>query len=678
MSGPDGGAPAPRGGGHPGEGGEIRERGEGARETEPVLDPCRVGEVLATAGGEFDPEFVEPGLGEPAERHRAPGPVLGKPPTGPGSRESGPTAGDPGPPVAPEPRPQEPEGRAVAPRRITLTRWRPYRESRAVVRDFLQRLSPFPYLAASMVAICVVLYGMMLVLGYDAGLLVPAAVGLEIPPLFGAVMGERVFASNGPAEWWRLVTGAFLHGSLLHLGINMAMLMMLGRIFENLFGSPRFLVLLVASILSASALSAWVRPDAISMGASGAVMGLVGAGISFGRRHRRRIPEALHPFFGTNLVVYAALVFGLGLLPGLPIDHWGHFGGFVGGALCGALLRPVVLEPEGAPARWGTLAVPFGLSVLVLLGAAANVAPRIAGASEHVVAPHIAAAMKAVDSGDLDKARKEVDLALEKAPEDPLVLMQAAELYSVAGESQEAVELYTRLSRVIPPERWRAPMRNNFGWSLFMGRPEDRAAVAQGLALVAQDLAEDPKQPTYLNSLAYGQWLAGQYLEAFQTIERTMEIGGVSQRSSDIYIYVMARAGIGDLAGAREVFAQARAVWPEGTLAEEARRVVEERWFPAGPPLERETPGVTPLIRDPVPATMLAKAARERKEPAPPANAPVVPPPIEPALPPPPPGGPAADAGRGEPAESAWTPPKAEWAEGAGAEERTGAGNVEQ
>ncbi|MCK6526336.1 rhomboid family intramembrane serine protease [Myxococcota bacterium] len=477
-------------------------------------------------------------------------------------------------------------------------------------------------------------------------------------------MGERVFASGGPAEWWRLVTGAFLHGSLLHLGINMAMLMMLGRIFENVFGSPRFLVLLVASILCASALSAWVHPDAISMGASGAVMGLVGAGISFGRRHRRRIPEALHPFFGTNLVVYAALVFGLGLLPGLPIDHWGHFGGFVGGALCGALLRPVVLEPEGAPARWGTLAVPFGLSVLALLAAAANVAPRIAGASEHVVAPHIAAAMEAVGSGDLDRARKEVDLALAKAPEDPLVLMQAAELYSAAGDAPGAVELYTRLSRVVPLERWRPPMRNNFGWSLFVDRPEDRAAVAQGLALVAQDLAEDPKQPIYLNSLAYGQWLAGQYLDAFQTIERTMEIGGVSQRSSDIYIYVMARAGIGDLAGAREVFGQARAVWPEGTLAEEARRVVEERWFPAGPPLEREALGVTPLIRDPVPATMLAKAAREGREPARPAAAATEPPGADPAPPPPPPGGPAADAVRGEPAESAWTPPRAEWAGG--------------
>src|SRR4029077_21253257 len=96
-------------------------------------------------------------------------------------------------------------------------------------------------------------------------------------------------ANYGPAVraggYWRLVTSMFLHGSILHLALNGWALYQLGALFEILVGSPRMLLVYFATGLAGSLVSAWFS-QVPSVGASGAIFGLLGALIAFLLRRR--------------------------------------------------------------------------------------------------------------------------------------------------------------------------------------------------------------------------------------------------------------------------------------------------------------------------------------------------------------------------------------------------------
>jgi len=88
------------------------------------------------------------------------------------------------------------------------------------------------------------------------------------------------FALFGPSvaegEWYRLLTNGFLHAGIIHIGFNMFLLLVLGRLLEPALGTPRFLVLYFASLLAGSFGALVVEPNALTVGASGAVFGLAG------------------------------------------------------------------------------------------------------------------------------------------------------------------------------------------------------------------------------------------------------------------------------------------------------------------------------------------------------------------------------------------------------------------
>jgi membrane associated rhomboid family serine protease len=134
----------------------------------------------------------------------------------------------------------------------------------------------------------------------------------------------------GAGDWWRLLTSAFLHGSLLHIGFNMLMLWWIGGPVEAALGRGRFLALYIASALAGSAGALLVSPGAVTVGASGAIFGLLGAALVFER-------QGLHVLGGSALsIIVLNLV--ITLLPGTNISIGGHVGGLVGGALCGLAL----------------------------------------------------------------------------------------------------------------------------------------------------------------------------------------------------------------------------------------------------------------------------------------------------------------------------------------------------
>ena len=168
-------------------------------------------------------------------------------------------------------------------------------------------------------------------------------------------------------QWWRLVTAIFLHAGLLHIGFNLWCLLDLGPTVEQLFSTPKFIVTYLATGVAGFLLSLWWSPFGPSVGASGAVLGLIGAliGASFHHGH-------LGKEFRSQLVRWVIYIFAFGLL--FRADNAAHLGGLVVGAGLGYFV------PEGEPATragdrlWNFLAV---LAVVVMAGAFALMALQL-------------------------------------------------------------------------------------------------------------------------------------------------------------------------------------------------------------------------------------------------------------------------------------------------------------
>jgi membrane associated rhomboid family serine protease len=139
----------------------------------------------------------------------------------------------------------------------------------------------------------------------------------------------------GPAvadgDWWRLVTGGFLHAvgssNIFHILFNMYLLWLLGNLLEPTLGSGRFAALYFTALLWGSFGVMLVQPDALTVGASGAVFGLMGAAAV---ELRARGINPLRTDIGTLIILNLGLSF---VISGISIG--GHIGGLVGGVLVG-------------------------------------------------------------------------------------------------------------------------------------------------------------------------------------------------------------------------------------------------------------------------------------------------------------------------------------------------------
>ncbi len=136
----------------------------------------------------------------------------------------------------------------------------------------------------------------------------------------GALYGPAVAAG----EWWRLVTTGFLHIGPLHLAFNLLMLWWFGTALEELLGRARFLAIYGVSILSGAAGALLLEPAAVTAGASGAVFGILGAGLVLERR-------GINVFGGSALIVVVLNVVLSIMIARISLG--GHLGGLAGGAL---------------------------------------------------------------------------------------------------------------------------------------------------------------------------------------------------------------------------------------------------------------------------------------------------------------------------------------------------------
>lgn len=133
--------------------------------------------------------------------------------------------------------------------------------------------------------------------------------------------GQLLGVAHG--EWWRLVSSMFLHASFFHLGVNMYSLYFVGSIMEQVIGRWRFLLLYLASGLAGSAGALVLSPLVPTVGASGAIFGILGGLFILERRGHLRTEGQIAGLIILNLVI--TFVFSSSISVG------GHLGGLIGG-----------------------------------------------------------------------------------------------------------------------------------------------------------------------------------------------------------------------------------------------------------------------------------------------------------------------------------------------------------
>ena len=140
--------------------------------------------------------------------------------------------------------------------------------------------------------------------------------------------------------WWTLLTGVYLHGSLLHIVFNMLWVRQLAPAVEQLFGRARLVVIYTAAGVLGFALSNLVGIR-FTLGASGAVFGLLGAMVAYGRSRGGTFGVAVLRQYGQwALFMFIASFFLAG------VNNWGHAGGFVGGYLAALAFGHLERRPE--------------------------------------------------------------------------------------------------------------------------------------------------------------------------------------------------------------------------------------------------------------------------------------------------------------------------------------------
>jgi MYXO-CTERM domain-containing protein len=203
-----------------------------------------------------------------------------------------------------------------------------------------------------------------------------ALIGINIVVfLFTGVQGRALLQGRGltllgrlslygPAvangEWYRTVTGGFVHYGLIHIAFNMVLLYQFGRILEEALGHARFLALYLAARLAGSFGALLLTPHAFTGGASGAVFGLLGA-TAIGLRRRR--VSVWQSGVGALLVINLLLTF---VVPGISIG--GHLGGLAGGALVGGVMLRL---PPSRRATLEGIALATLVAVASVIGAVA-------------------------------------------------------------------------------------------------------------------------------------------------------------------------------------------------------------------------------------------------------------------------------------------------------------------
>jgi rhomboid protease GluP len=231
--------------------------------------------------------------------------------------------------------------------------------------------APVTYIILSL---CCLLYGICLLYSTRSGNpLMPQGGGLTAILNIGAIDGRTLalLGSTLPMSYivglgqpWRLITAVFLHGSLMHIVFNMWVIMDIGPMVEELFGSARYLFLYIATGAFGYVVSALAGHN--SVGASGALLGLIGLLLASTTRSSSASSQMLR----SNLIKWIVYIAIMGFMFS-SIDSYAHFGGLAAGFVLGKLFidRPPQGQSELRIANalgWATAIVVIGCFALMM------------------------------------------------------------------------------------------------------------------------------------------------------------------------------------------------------------------------------------------------------------------------------------------------------------------------
>lgn len=173
--------------------------------------------------------------------------------------------------------------------------------------------SKVPYITYFLIAVNVIFYVVPMLLGSDVYQYIIDAYCIHGP-------------SIRAGQYYRLLTGIFLHGNIVHLLFNCYALYVLGGQIESFFGKFKYIIIYLFSGLTGSLLSITLSGNVGSIGASGAIFGLMGALLYFGYHYRVYLGNVIK----SQIVPLILLNLAIGFISS-GIDNWGHIGGLIGG-----------------------------------------------------------------------------------------------------------------------------------------------------------------------------------------------------------------------------------------------------------------------------------------------------------------------------------------------------------
>ncbi len=197
----------------------------------------------------------------------------------------------------------------------------------------------------------------------SALLISPSFISLvQLIPGVGAAVGDALlFAaaylypdlSGAPFQPWRMLTTLLVHGSFIHLALNMLGLWMLGQILEPMLGRARYLALYLISGLGGSVMVALLAPNVATVGASGAIFGLMAALLIIGRHIGGNV---------TGILIVLGVNFAIGFVFG-GIAWQAH----LGGAIVGAIVALVYTRTRRRDQRVWQIVLLAAIAVLLLV-----------------------------------------------------------------------------------------------------------------------------------------------------------------------------------------------------------------------------------------------------------------------------------------------------------------------
>jgi len=253
----------------------------------------------------------------------------------------------------------------------------------------------------------------------------PRYPGIDQLIRWGADSGEHVILHH---QWWRVVTSAFVHIGVVHLLMNMWALWVIGTLAETVLGEGLYLGVYIVCAIAGSLSSLYWHPAAVGAGASGAIIGILGAIVSVLKFARLPLPKEVLRSTIRSLMQGAVLTLAIGIFG--PIDNAAHVGGLLCGLFVGLLLSLARRAdyPLRPSLRRVSLVLPFALMV-----------PLAVAVQKHgEVEGRLQRARTEIQAGRYQDAEKDARLAIARSPTNSDALALLSEALFLEGNSTEA------------------------------------------------------------------------------------------------------------------------------------------------------------------------------------------------------------------------------------------------